>query len=119
MPPPTQQASLLAWNDEAHVVENRKLYQAKFAAMLPILQPVMKVSTPAAGFYLWPQVGDDERFTRELYEQQSVMVLPGSYLSRDTAAGDPGKGYVRLSLTASVEECQHAAQRIRNYIESL
>ena len=119
MPPPTQQASLLAWNDEAHVVENRKLYQAKFAAMLPILQPVINISRPAAGFYLWPQVGDDERFTRELYEQQSVMVLPGSYLSRDTSAGDPGKGYVRLSLTASVEECQHAAQRIRNYIESL
>ena len=118
MPPPTQQASLLAWNNETHVIENRKLYQAKFAAMLPILHPVMNISMPAAGFYLWPQVGDDERFTRELYEQHSVMVLPGSYLSRDTAAGDPGKGYVRLSLTVSIDECRDAAERIRNFIES-
>ncbi len=115
MPPPTQMASMLAWNDEQHVIENRRLYQAKFAAMLPILQPVMDVYAPAAGFYLWPQVGDDERFTRELYEQQHVMTLPGSYLSRATDHGDPGKGHVRLSLTASVDECREAAERIRAY----
>ncbi len=118
MPPPTQMASILAWNDEAHVAENRRLYQAKFAAMLPILKPVMDIYAPEAGFYLWPQVGDDERFTRELYEQQHVMTLPGSYLSRATPQGDPGKGHVRLSLTASVDECREAAHRIRTYIES-
>ncbi len=118
MPPPTQMASMLAWNDEAHVIENRRLYQAKFAAMLPILEPVMDIYAPEAGFYLWPKVADDERFTRELYEQQHVMTLPGSYLSRSTAQGDPGKGHVRFSLTASVDECREAAQRIRTYIES-
>jgi N-succinyldiaminopimelate aminotransferase len=118
MSPPTQVASTLAWNDETHVVANRHLYQAKFAAMLPILQPVLDVYLPAAGFYLWPKVADDEHFTRELYEQQHVMVLPGSYLSRNTAAGDPGKGHLRLSLTASVDECREAAERIRDYIES-
>ena len=118
MPPPTQQASLLAWNDESHVAENRQLYQAKFKTMMPILQSVMDIAMPDAGFYLWMHVGDDERFTRELYEQQSVMVLPGSYLSRDTPHGDPGKGYVRLSLTASVEECRLAAERIRAFFES-
>lgn len=118
MSPPTQMASILAWNDEAHVIENRRLYQAKFAAMLPILEPVMDIYAPQAGFYLWPNVGDDERFTRELYEQQHVMTLPGSYLSRATAQGDPGKGHVRFSLTASVDECREAALRIRAYIES-
>ena len=118
MPPPTQMASILAWNDETHVAENRRLYQAKFAAMLPILQPVMDVYAPEAGFYLWPRVGNDERFTRELYEQQNVMSLPGSYLSRNTAHGDPGQGHVRLSLTAGLEECREAALRIRTYMES-
>jgi len=117
MPPPTQMASILAWSDEAHVIENRRLYQAKFAAVLPILKPVMDIYEPAASFYLWPKVSDDERFTRELYEQQHVMTLPGSYLSRSTDHGDPGKGHVRLSLTASVGECREAAQRIRTYIE--
>jgi N-succinyldiaminopimelate aminotransferase len=118
MPPPTQMASALAWSDEAHVIENRRLYQAKFAAVLPILKPVMDIYAPAASFYLWPNVGDDERFTRELFEQQHVMTLPGSYLSRATVQGDPGKGYVRLSLTAGVDECVDAAQRIRTYLES-
>ena len=118
MPPPTQLASIMAWNDEQHVIENRRLYQAKFAAMMPILKPVMDIYEPEAGFYLWPSVDDDERFTRELYEQQHVMTLPGSYLSRATAQGDPGKGHVRFSLTASVDECREAAQRIRTYIES-
>jgi hypothetical protein len=105
-------------SQDTHVIENRRLYQNKFAAMLPILEPVMDIYAPEAGFYLWPTVDDDERFTRELYEQQHVMTLPGSYLSRSTAHGDPGKGHVRLSLTASVDECREAAQRIRTYIES-
>lgn len=118
MPQPTQMASLLAWNDEAHVIENRRLYQEKFAAVLPILQPVMKVHAPEASFYLWPQIDDDERFTRELFEQQHVMLLPGSYLSRTTLSGDPGRNHLRISLVASVDECREAAERIREYIES-
>jgi len=118
MPQPTQMASILAWNDEAHVIENRRLYQQKFAAVLPILQPMMKVHAPEASFYLWPSVDDDERFTRELFEQQHVMVLPGSYLSRTTLSGDPGKNHLRISLVASVDECREAAERIRAYIES-
>ena len=118
MPPPTQMASILAWGDEAHVIENRRLYQAKFSAVLPILKPMMDIDAPAASFYLWPNVGDDERFTRELFEQQHVMTLPGSYLSRATTQGDPGKGHVRLSLTAGIDECVEAAQRIRAYVKS-
>lgn len=118
MSPPTQTASLLAWNDEAHVIENRRLYQQKFQAVLPILQPVMDVRAPDASFYLWPRVDDDQRFTRELFEQHHVMVLPGSYLSRATPAGDPGKNHLRISLVANVDECREAAQRIRAYIES-
>lgn len=117
MPLPTQAASTLAWSDEQHVIENRSLYQQKFREMLPILQPVMEVFMPDAGFYLWPQVDDDERFTRELFEQQHVMTLPGSYLSRDTDEGNPGRGRVRLSLVASIDECREAALRIYRYLE--
>lgn len=116
MPLPTQVASAMAWNDERHVIENRRLYQQKFREMLPILAPVMKIAMPAAGFYLWPEVADDERFTRELFEQQHVMTLPGRYLSRATADGNPGRGRVRLSLVTSVDECRAAALRIRAYL---
>jgi N-succinyldiaminopimelate aminotransferase len=111
----TQRASLPAWQDEAHVVENRRLYRAKFAAVVPLLGEVLDVESPAGAFYLWPEVGDDEAFARGLFEQEHVTVLPGSYLARDTAAGNPGRGRVRISLVASVEDCVEAATRIQRF----
>jgi N-succinyldiaminopimelate aminotransferase len=114
----TQLASIAAWNDETHVIENRRMYQEKFRAVLPILQPVMDMYTPDAGFYLWPQVGDDEQFTRDMLAKYNVAVVPGSYLSRESAGSNPGKGRIRLSLVPSVADCIEGAQRIRKYIES-
>jgi N-succinyldiaminopimelate aminotransferase len=120
LPPPTQAASIAAWNDEAHVRANRDQYRAKFDAVLEILRPVLKVDKPDASFYLWPELPqDDETFTRELYARENVLVLPGSYLSRSAQGANPGKNHVRLALVASLEECVEAAQRIRRYIETL
>ncbi|PZN30966.1 MAG: hypothetical protein DIU71_11045 [Proteobacteria bacterium] len=116
MPLHTQLASVLAWNDEAHVIENRRLYRRKFEQVLPVLRTVMEVEAPAASFYLWPHVGDDERFVRGLFEQQHVTILPGSYIARDTEAGNPGRGRVRISLVPGVEACLEAAQRIRDFV---
>ncbi|MGZ4982114.1 MAG: succinyldiaminopimelate transaminase, partial [Methylobacter sp.] len=36
MPLPTQHASIQAWQDERHVIENRRLYREKFAAVIDI-----------------------------------------------------------------------------------
>lgn len=119
-PVPTQLASAAAWSDDVHVKENRELYRRKFRAAMEILAPVLDVKMPAAAFYLWPKTPiDDERFTRGLYERQNVTVLPGKYLSRDSAAGNPGAGRVRISLVATVEECVEAARRIRHFVEQL
>lgn len=120
MPPPTQDASVRAWQDERHVVENRQLYREKFSAVTDILAPVLDVEIPPGGFYLWQRTPiDDQAFALELYRQQNVMVLPGSYLSRDTAAGNPGKDHVRIALVAPLDECVEAAQRIRAFVEHL
>jgi N-succinyldiaminopimelate aminotransferase len=116
MPLHTQQASIAAWSDENHVIENRRLYRAKFAAVMPLLEDVLDVTTPAGAFYLWPRVGDDERFTRDLHAQQNVTVLPGSYLGREVNGTNPGRGRVRISLVASVGDCVEAAQRIRRFV---
>jgi N-succinyldiaminopimelate aminotransferase len=117
MPPPAQFASISAWNDEAHVLENRNLYRQKFAAVLPILREAMQVDMPEASFYLWPQVDNDERFTRGLFEQQHITVLPGSYIARPTPEGlNPGTERVRISLVAKVSECIEAATRIREFV---
>jgi N-succinyldiaminopimelate aminotransferase len=113
MPTTTQLASIPAWQDEQHVIENRRLYREKFAKVVPVLREVLEVEQPDASFYLWPRVDDDERFTRELFERQHVTVLPGRYIAGDTEAGNPGRGRVRISLVAGVPECVEAAERIR------
>jgi N-succinyldiaminopimelate aminotransferase len=117
MPVPTQLASVAAWNDDAHAAQNRRLYQEKFARVLPILTPVMDVKRPDGAFYLWPNVGeDDEHFTRELFASQNLTLLPGSYLARDSDGVNPGRGRVRISLTAAVDQCVEAATRIRAFL---
>jgi N-succinyldiaminopimelate aminotransferase len=117
MPVPTQLASVSAWNDDAHAVQNRRLYQEKYARVLPILAPVLNVTRPDGAFYLWPDVGgDDEAFTRDLFASQNLTVLPGSYLARDMNGINPGRGRIRISLTASVEQCVVAAERIRSFL---
>ncbi|WP_455234405.1 aminotransferase class I/II-fold pyridoxal phosphate-dependent enzyme, partial [Thiogranum longum] len=120
MPPAVQDASARAWQDEKHVVENRRLYREKFAAVTDILGTALDVTAPPAGFYLWPRTPiDDQEFSRRLYEQQNVIVLPGSYLSRDTETGNPGRNHVRMALVAPLEECIDAAQRIRDFLKHL
>jgi N-succinyldiaminopimelate aminotransferase len=120
MPLPVQQASIAAWGDESHVLANRNAYREKFAAVGEILAPVMDFPPPQASFYLWPSVpkGDDETFTRELYAEQHVSVLPGSYMGRAGADGtNPGAGHLRLALVAEIEATAEAARRIRRFIE--
>jgi len=114
LPVHVQQASIPAWNDDAHAAANRALYRAKFDAVMPVLREVLDVSRPTASFYLWPRIaGSDEEFARELFARQHLTVLPGSYLARDTAAGNPGRHHLRISLVAPLAECIEAANRIR------
>ena len=120
VPAHTQLASVPAWNDEAHVVENRRLYREKFARVTPVIAAALQqdIAIPAGGFYLWPRVGDDEAFTRELFAQQHVTVLPGRYLARETGSGNPGLGRIRISLVASLDDCDEAALRIAKFVQA-
>ena len=114
---PVQLASVAAWNDENHVIENRKQYAAKFAQVTPILQQVLDVSLPDASFYLWAEVHkhtglSDAEYAQRLYADYNVTVLPGSYLARDAHGANPGKNRIRIALVAEVEECLEAVQRM-------
>ncbi|MBB6341414.1 N-succinyldiaminopimelate aminotransferase [Pseudomonas fluvialis] len=118
MPVQTQLASVAAWNDEAHVRENRDQYRAKYDAVLDILAPVLDVQRPDGSFYLWARTPtDDTQFTRELFAQQHVTVVPGSYLSREVNGLNPGAGRIRMALVAPLAECIEAAERIRSFIQ--
>ena len=120
MAPYVQEASISAWNDEAHVVENRNLYREKFDAVLGILSPVMKVHRPPAGFYLWPETPiDDVDFTSRLISSCNVTVLPGSYTSREVNGINPGSRRIRIALVAPLQDCIEAAERIRDMMETI
>ena len=115
-----QRASIAAWNDEQHVIDNREQYRRKFAQVTPALAEVLDVQLPDAGFYLWAAVppgpgeavGDDIAFARGLLAQYNVTVLPGSLLARDASGVNPGRGRVRMALVADAAECAEAAERI-------
>ena len=120
MPVHTQLASIAAWNDESHVQQNRSEYTQKFRSVLEILSPVLDVKQTEASFYLWPKTPiDEETFAQQLFAQQNVTVLPGSYLSRTVEGINPGEHRIRMALVAETSECIEAAQRIRTFIESL
>lgn len=120
MPLPTQHASIQAWKDEHHVVENRRLYREKFAAFIDILNEVCTVTQPAASFYVWLKTPiADTEFAQQLFAQQNISVLPGSYLSRDFDGINPGLNHVRIALVAPLDDCIDAAHRIKNFLNSL
>lgn len=120
LPLPTQYASIAGWQDEAHVMENRDLYRQKFSAFIDVLSDVCEIHKPPASFYVWLKTPiDDTTFAKNLFQQENVTVLPGSFLSRDAEGINPGKNHVRIALVAPVEECIEAATRIKNFINTL
>jgi len=121
MSPTVQKASVAAWQDEQHVENNRAAYREKFQAVTPIVAEVLETAFPEAGFYLWARVpsGDDVAFARDLFAQEHVTVLPGSFLARSNAAGaNPGQGFIRIALVAPLAECVEAAERIRRFVQT-
>ena len=121
MPLPTQYASISAWQDEAHVIENRRLYREKFTAFIGILSDVCDVKKPPASFYVWFKIPDylamsDTEFTQQLFAEQNVTVLAGSFLSREFNGINPAVNHVRIALVAPLQDCIEAAQRIKNFL---
>ena len=117
---PVQRASIAAWNDEAHVLENRRLYQEKFRAVLPLVRAPLAAGMPDGGFYLWLRTPiDDCEFARRLHHEYNVLALPGSYLARDAGGENPGRNHVRIALVAPLAECVEAAGRMMQFSRAL
>jgi N-succinyldiaminopimelate aminotransferase len=120
MSPSIQLASLAAWQDEVHVIENRRQYREKFVAFRDILTDVLPLEIPEAGFYYWAKTPmDDQAFVQKLFAEYNVTVLPGSLLARDAHGANPGRGHVRIALVGSLSETCEAAERIRSCLISL
>ncbi len=120
MNPAVQAASIAAWNDETHVTENRRLYAEKFAKATEIFKPVLPVTMPDAGFYLWLRTPvADTTYAQQLYRDYNVTVLPGSFLAREAQGVNPGENFVRIALVAEVKETLEAARRIVEFTKKL
>jgi N-succinyldiaminopimelate aminotransferase len=124
MSPTVQAASIAAWNDEQHVIDNRAKYLDKFSRVTPMLQEVLDVALPDAGFYLWAGVDrypgiSDVEFARRLYAEYNVTVLPGSYLGREAHGSNPGRNRIRMALVAEADECLEAAVRLVAFTRTL
>jgi N-succinyldiaminopimelate aminotransferase len=114
LPLPIQKVSEAAWNDDSHVAASLELYQEKFAAADAIFSGLQGFQCPEGGFFLWLPVEDGEAAALKAWRETGVRVLPGAYLSRDTAAGNPGKAYLRVALVAPKEEMQRGLIRLRD-----
>ncbi len=120
MPPFSQHASIVAWRDESHVLENRNLYREKFSQVIEILKDYIHVLQPDAGFYLWVETPiSDTDFAQQLFAQENITVLPGSFLARETENGNPGLNHVRMALVPPLSDCVDAAHRIKAFVQRL
>jgi len=114
LPEPLQAVAAACWNDEAHVVENRALYQRKYEIADDILGHVDGFQSPQAGFFLWLPVEDGEEAAVHLWSETGVRTLPGAYLSQKQDGVNPGKGYIRVAMVAPTQEMQRGLTLIRD-----
>jgi N-succinyldiaminopimelate aminotransferase len=120
MSPTVQAASIAAWNDEAHVQDNRRCtarssprhaHAGRGAGREAARRRLLPVGRRARG--------RRHRLRLGLLAQYNVTVLPGSLLAREAHGVNPGAGRIRMALVAEIDECVEAAQRIVAYTRSL
>lgn len=105
-----QRAAVAAWNDDAHAVEQRRIYAAKRNLMLAeFARRGWAVEASEATFYLWAKApgGDDVAFVEKLM-RLGVLATPGSFL------GATGQGFVRWALVPTLEKCHEAIARLES-----
>ena len=108
-PVPLQEAAAVAWNDQEHVAGFRKIYKKNFE----IANEILGIKIPEATFYIWLEVNDELEFTRNLYKEKNVKVLPGSFLGRNGL----GKGYIRIALVENEEKTRDVLTRLKDFID--
>ncbi|HEX4410409.1 MAG TPA: aminotransferase class I/II-fold pyridoxal phosphate-dependent enzyme [Xanthobacteraceae bacterium] len=116
VPTPMQHVAIAAYNDEAHVEENRRLYNEKFDLADQIIGDRYGYRRPAGGFFLWLDVaaqGGSEKATELLWSKAGLRVVPGRYLAREQNDGsNPGADYIRVAMVQNKEITGEAMHRL-------
>jgi len=108
LPLPLQNTAAKAWNEESHVSGFRKIYKENFI----IAKEILGTDIPEATFYLWLEVEDELKFTKELYKEENIKVLPGSFLGRNGI----GKNYIRIALVEDSTKTREVLTRLNNFM---
>ena len=116
VPLPIQNASTLAWADDKTVEDNRAAYAEKFKLAEEILDK--DSLTPDGAFYLWLKVRDAEAFTKKLYDEEQVIVLPGKYLGAEDKGQNPAEQYLRIALVHDIESTSKALKSIKKVLDN-
>jgi len=101
-----QRASIVAWNDEAHVERNRDVYAAKRRVFRDLFARHDVAVAGKATFYLWVRVPGGRpslEWALDLLDRGGLIVAPGSFFGRE------GEGFVRIALVPGLEDCEKAA----------
>lgn len=122
VPLPIQAVAAAVYQDEEHVVENRKLYNEKFRIAEEILSDVIPVSVPEGGFFLWldcKDYADGEALALQLWKQAGIRIIPGSYLTADESDQTGGlqnraSTKVRIALVHDLQTTKEALTRLKN-----
>ena len=115
---PTQKASTWAWSDKDHVQANRLEYDKKYKAAISCLDSIEDLERPQGGFYFWLKLPcDDEIFAKTLYQEESVLSLPGSYLATENNGLNPGKGYLRLAVVHDIDTITKAFNAVNKTLK--
>jgi len=112
-----QEAAIAAYEDEKHVENMRKKYDARRSILTSALE---KIGLPdpyaEATFYVWQKVPKgmtSVEFSKKLLEELFINTTPGAMLSLATYDDKvPGDDYVRFALVPSKEDTKEAAERL-------
>ena len=112
-PLPLQHAAAAAWSDEAHVEASRKIYKENFR----LAHEILGCPIPKATFYIWLEVPNALEFTKKLYQDYNIKVLPGEFLSRDDNGTNPGKDFIRIALVENPQKTKEVLKRLKKALD--
>ena len=112
-PLPLQHAAAAAWSDEAHVEASRNIYKENFC----IAHEILGCPIPKATFYIWLEVKNALEFTKKLYKDYNIKVLPGEFLSRDDYGTNPGKDFIRIALVENPQKTKEVLKRLKKALD--
>jgi N-succinyldiaminopimelate aminotransferase len=119
MSPAVQAASVAAWNDELHVVDNRRQYTEKFAAVTLAWPKCCPPRCPTPASICGRKHRSATASSPAGCSPTIMCCFCREAIWHVPPRVNPGAGFVRIALVAPLADCVEAAERIRSFISKL